>query len=121
MIKKTLIVIFFLVILGTVSVNSYLNKLDKIVISDVDLTKITNGIYNGSYKNLLVGAEVSVAVKDNRMSNIILVKHSYGKGKPAEQIIDRVLERQSLKVDVISGATYSSKAILKAIETALTQ
>jgi uncharacterized protein with FMN-binding domain len=32
----------------------------------------------------------------------------------------RCVEQQSLAVDVIAGATYSSKVILKAIEDALT-
>jgi len=34
-------------------------------------------------------------------------------------IVDSVIENQSLDVDAISGATYSSKVILKAIENAL--
>jgi len=37
----------------------------------------------------------------------------------AELITDMVIDSQSLKVDVVSGATYSSKIILKAIENAL--
>lgn len=34
-------------------------------------------------------------------------------------INDWVIEKQSLKVDLVSGATASSKVILKAIEKAL--
>ncbi len=37
----------------------------------------------------------------------------------AEIITDKVIDTQSLQVDAISGATYSSKTILKAIENAL--
>jgi uncharacterized protein with FMN-binding domain len=47
------------------------------------------------------------------------VKHVNGQGKPAEVITEKVIETQSLQVDVVSGATYSSKVILKAIENAL--
>lgn len=36
-----------------------------------------------------------------------------------ESIISRVVENQSLKVDVVTGATVTSKALLKAIENAL--
>jgi uncharacterized protein with FMN-binding domain len=48
-----------------------------------------------------------------------IVRHDNGKGSPAEIIVDRIIEAQSLKVDLISKATYSSKAILKAVENAL--
>lgn len=36
-----------------------------------------------------------------------------------ESIISRVVENQSLKVDVVTGATITSKALLRAIENAL--
>jgi uncharacterized protein with FMN-binding domain len=53
------------------------------------------------------------------IQNIDLIKHFNGRGEKAEVIIPKVVEAQSLKVDVVSGATASSKAILKAVETAL--
>ena len=37
----------------------------------------------------------------------------------AEGIIDEVIAAQTLQVDTVSGATRSSKAILKAVELAL--
>ncbi len=40
-------------------------------------------------------------------------------GQPAEAIIEDVVEDQSLDVDSVSGATYSSRVILKAIEATL--
>lgn len=53
------------------------------------------------------------------MAGIDLVKHNHGKGASAEIITDKVTEAQSLDVDIVSGATSSSKVILKAIEDAL--
>ena len=38
----------------------------------------------------------------------------------AKKLIDTVLTRQTWEVDVVSGATYSSKGILGAIQNALT-
>ena len=38
---------------------------------------------------------------------------------PAVAVIDEILKSQSLDVDVVSGATNSSKTIMKAIENAL--
>ncbi|MBA7580983.1 hypothetical protein ES708_22882 [subsurface metagenome] len=53
------------------------------------------------------------------IAGIELVKHRSGQGAPAEMIASKVVEAQTLEVDVVSGATYSSKVILKAIENAL--
>lgn len=37
----------------------------------------------------------------------------------AENIINKVIESQSIDIDVVSGTTVTSKAYLKAIENAL--
>ena len=42
-------------------------------------------------------------------------------GKNGEKIIDQIINKQSLDVDAISGATQSSVTITKAVENALTQ
>jgi len=42
-------------------------------------------------------------------------------GGKAESIVDDVIAKQSLDVDVVTGATYSSSTILKAIEDSLSQ
>ncbi len=49
---------------------------------------------------------------------IELLKHTHGQGGAAEAIPGKVIEAQTLQVDTISSATYSSKVILKAIEQA---
>ncbi|WP_313562885.1 FMN-binding protein [Ruminiclostridium cellobioparum] len=41
------------------------------------------------------------------------------RGAKAEAIVDKIISEQSVTVDVISGATNSSKVILKAVENAL--
>jgi uncharacterized protein with FMN-binding domain len=60
-----------------------------------------------------------VTVKNHTIKKIELLKHKNGQGQGAEIIPDKVMEVQSLKVDSVSGATYSSKVILKAIQDAL--
>jgi len=98
-----------------------LEKLDSLEINEPDLEGISDGSYRGSCEGGPVLVEVEVEVKDNAMKTIVLLKHRNGKGKDAEAIIDDILQAQSLDVDVISGATYSSKAILKAIDNALNE
>lgn len=97
----------------------YQKQVEDINISEVDLSKVPDGTYTGSCEVIWVAAEVKVTVKDHRITEIELTKHENGKGKPAEIITDKVVEAQSLKVDVITGATSSSKVILKAIQNAL--
>ena len=36
-----------------------------------------------------------------------------------DELTSRIIEQQTLKVDVVTGATVSSKAFLKAVENAL--
>ena len=62
---------------------------------------------------------LEVIVKEKQITEIKIIKHTNGQGGEAEAILDTVIDAQSLQVDVISGATYSSKVILLAIEDAL--
>lgn len=116
-------VVLLAAVLTTVGVVSNsqakLEKLADLQIEDVDLTKIPDGVYTGSYGDFPVHAEVKVTVLNHAISKIELTRHDNGQGAPAEVIPDRVTEAQSLNVDIVSGATYSSKVILKAIENAL--
>jgi uncharacterized protein with FMN-binding domain len=95
--------------------------MSEITISEVDLEKIADGDYTGRHKIFPVAAEVKVNVKNHKITEIKLVKHNNGQGTSAEIIPDKVVEAQTLNVDIVSGATYSSKVILKAIENALSR
>lgn len=96
-----------------------LKALESMPIAQIDLVAVADGVYAGSYSVFPVSVEVSVTVKGHAITDIRLVKHSNGQGKAAETIPGKVVEAQSLAVDSVSGATYSSRVILKAIETAL--
>jgi len=87
-----------------------------------DLMPIADGTYRGNCN--LSGAPVKVTldviIQNSKITRIEIVRHFCSPfGKKAENIIDRIIENQSLDVDVVSGATGSSKAILKAVENAL--
>lgn len=55
------------------------------------------------------------------IQNIMILEHEDLLGKPAEKIIDSMIEQRSLEVDAVTSATYSSDTIRKAIENALQQ
>lgn len=107
------------VILGS-SMQAGMNQLAKEEITDVDLSEISDGVYEGSCSAFPISVKVEVTVENHVITNIDLVEHKNGKGAAAEVIPGIVVEAQSLEVDTISGATNSSKAILKAINDALT-
>ncbi len=90
------------------------------MVNDIDLSSIPDGEYIGDYSAFPVYVKVRVTVKDHKILSIKILEHQNGQGKPAEVIVSRVLDFQSLNVETISGATASSKVILKAIESALT-
>ena len=92
-----------------------------IVITNPDLSKVSDGIYQGSSKVGPVRVTLDATMRNSAITSIQIVRHFNGRGKKAEAIVPKVIEAQSLAVDVISGATASSKAILQAVENALGQ
>jgi uncharacterized protein with FMN-binding domain len=122
MIISSIIAIIILVI-GIMAVKTYLEanleSLAESTISNVDLSTIEDGVYSGSYRAFPVAAKVEVTVKDQIITEVKLIKHENGQGAPAEIIPGKVVQAQSLDIDTVAGATYSSKVILKAIEAAL--
>lgn len=124
----TIVVLLVVIIGGYFGVKSikayadlktYQKQVADITISNVDISKAADGTYTGSYEVLWVAAEVRVTIKNHKIEGIELVSHKNGRGTSAEIIPVKVVEAQSLEVDIVSGATSSSKVILKAIENAL--
>jgi len=104
----------------TLDLMYYKETMSKVEIGTIDVSAVEDGTYKGSYDARVISATVSVTVKDGKITNIKLLEHKNDKGVSAEVIVDDILNEQSLDVDVVSGATNSSKTILKAVENALT-
>ena len=98
---------------------TYRKQVNGININSINMMDIKDGTYTGSYEIMWISAIVEVTVYNNEIVGIELIEHKNDRGTPAEIITTRVIETQSLEVDVITGATSSSKVILKAIENAL--
>ncbi len=91
-------------------------------INEINLNKIPDLTGEGEFSLSDVYCKVKVSVKNNKIESIEVVKNnSNDLAKKAEKVIERVIQAQSLKVECISGATGTSKAILKSIENALTR
>jgi uncharacterized protein with FMN-binding domain len=94
-------------------------RVDAIAIEDIALSKVADGSYVAAENFFPVTAKVRVEVKAGRIEGIAVLAHSHGPKHGADALVARVIEKQSLGVDAISGSTYSSKVMLKAIEDAL--
>jgi len=87
-----------------------------------DMNGKPDGVYRGDYdlSGTPVKVTLDVTVQNENITAINIIKHFCSPiGKKAEKITEKIIEQQSLNVDAISGATGSSKAILKAVENAL--
>ena len=102
-----------------IRLNDYRSQIQNMQFSNIDIASIPDGTYTGESDANLVYVKVEVVVLDGTIVSIDLLRHEHGRGDSAEQIIDDIIEQQTIDVDAISGATSSSKVIRKAIENAL--
>lgn len=90
-------------------------------VGPVDLSSLDDGTYRGSFGEFLVSVELDVTVRSHRITDIDVVDQRGGSGYEALQTLDRIIEAQSPKVDVVTGATKSSQCIMIAAYRALTE
>lgn len=82
-----------------------------------------DGVYSGSAMGMNAQIAVSVTVRDNTITDIAIDSHREDEPyfTDALAVIDDILDTNSLEVDTVSGATYSSGGILDAVADALSQ
>lgn len=98
---------------------AFTQKINKLTIENVSVAQVKDGTYEGAEDIFPVTASVRVTVSGGKITDIVMISHGHGPGHGADSILPRVIAAQSLAVDAVTGATYSSKVVLKAIETAL--
>ena len=83
---------------------------------------LEDGVYEGTGTGFAGPIKVAVTIKDHTITAIEILSKSDDAAffTRAKAMIDRILEKQSLDVDTVSGATYSSRGILRAVKNALT-
>lgn len=113
------LVMIGLLLLGSCSVMSKMEETKSLTITTPEYSQLSDGSYRGAYDGGMVVAEVRVTLAGGKIKAVELLAHDHGRGGDAEKIVDDIVAAQSLEIDVVSGATISSKAILKAAERAL--
>ncbi len=115
----TFIVVLFLFITGKIVMGNIVKNVKNISVSMPDLSNVQDGNYIGEYSITPVHVKVEVSVNNHQITDISILQHDNGLGNTAESIVNDIVEEQSLDKDAVSGATVSSKCILKAVENAI--
>ncbi len=90
-------------------------------IGSIDFSTLPDGEYTGQYKGGRWSNKVRVTVRSGRVTGIEVVRDIlFRQPEIKRQTLEAIVESQSLQVDVVSGATVTAKAYLKAVENALT-
>jgi len=126
MVRIILYIVVAIVIIGVggfIYATQGLSKYRKMVINNVDLSKVENGVYQGEFTGGRWKNKLEVTIKDHQITELGLLNASKVSGMAdiGEKVFQQVKEKQSLQIDTVSGATVHTKAILKSIENALTQ
>lgn len=99
-----------------IRMNSQVKSFDR---SEIDVSQVKDGIYEGRSETDMVKVDVRVTVSNGDISDIEIVKHECGKGKIANVIVEEMIEKDDVEVDAVSGATFSSEVIKDAVRNAL--
>ena len=83
---------------------------------------LTDGVYKGTGTGYAGDITVAVQIKDKQIVAIDILSSSDDAAffKRAQAVIDKIIEGQTLDVDTVSGATYSSRGIISAVKNAMT-
>ena len=82
-----------------------------------------DGIYQGIGEGFRPGLTVEVEIKNDEIIRVEVISHNEAKqrywGYPVENMPKWIVDDQSTDVDTVSGATYTSRGIIEAVDNAL--
>lgn len=86
--------------------------------------KIKDGVYTSEVTGFQGPLKVEVAIKDSKIAEVKVLENVETNGigtKALDALPAKIVEHQSVGIDVLTGATVSSKALLSAVTDALEQ
>lgn len=88
-----------------------------------DASAYKDGTYYGTGKGFAGTMKVKVDISGGKIASISIVSTKDGDSyvKSASSLLDTIVEKQSTNVDTVSGATFSSRGIIAAVRSALSQ
>lgn len=100
--------------------NNELEKVRSMQIGSVDFSTLKDGNYRSDFRYGDFTYAVEVLVSNSQIKAINVLENRNSKyARIAEGVTENVLRQQRNNVDAVSGATTTSKTLLKAIENAL--
>lgn len=123
-IVKILLSIIGVIVLG-ISVMAFIlmngmNTAQALELNQIDLTLVDDGKYVGTYETTRWTNTVEVVIENHEIKEITIVKDvMIALEGLSDRLFKRVIDNQSIEVDIETGTTITSKAYLKAIENAL--
>lgn len=112
----TMLVVSFL-FTDSIGLTSFGDEGESVAVGDVE-----DGTYIGSADGHNAPLEVEVTVENGEITNVVVLSHeeSDGIADPAlEEVPAGIVASNSTEVDIVSGATVTSEAIMSAVDTAL--
>lgn len=89
----------------------------------VPVSKYIDGTYQGTADGFRPGLTVEVQIKNDEIISVKVISHNEVKERywkyPVENMPNWIVEAQSTDVDTVSGATYTSRGIINAVNDAL--
>lgn len=88
-----------------------------------DASAYKDGTYYGTGKGFAGTMKVKVDISGGKIASISIVSTKDGDSyvKSTSSLLDTIVEKQSTNVDTVSGATFSSRGIIAAVRSALSQ
>jgi uncharacterized protein with FMN-binding domain len=121
--KKALLIVGIVVaaLIGIMAIASLpgMGAVRRMAVNEVDLSKVADGLYPGSFRAGRFSYSVEVMVKDHKIEAVKSAGRKQAQDAVVRQIFARIVEGQSVKVDTVSGASLTTKAVSKAVENAL--
>ena len=105
------IVVFFLMIAIAMGVKmrEMQKNMEAVENVPIDMSEVKDGSYMADTDLGLVKVKVEVTVENHQISTIEILEHQNGKGKPAEAIVDEMIEKNTDEVDAVSGPVIKDK------------
>jgi len=113
------------VVIGLSIFNKGMADIKRLSVENIDVSLLKDGNYFGEHENGRWQYHVEVTVRDGEIKEIRVLNTRTGPfdmemyDDVNTELIQRIVQNQSLQVDTVTGATVNSKALLKAVENAL--
>ena len=124
MLLKVIILIVVVLVLVTgialIFMTRGMGDVKRVELKGLDLPGVPDGTYKGHFDGARWTNTLEVTVANEMITDIKVVSPPlYVDDDFSSKLINGVIEKQSLDIDVVSGATVTTKAMLKAIENAV--